>query len=73
MTIFIFLDNTRRQMILNEMTQNAGCVAHTGEKGKAYRVLVGKPGGKRPTERSRRRWKNNTKMNLCGAVWIIFV
>ena len=30
----------------------------------AYRVLVGKPGGKRPLERPRRGWEDNIKMNL---------
>jgi hypothetical protein len=29
-----------------------------------YRVLVGKPEGKRPLGRSRRRWENNIKMYL---------
>jgi hypothetical protein len=32
-----------------------------GEKRNAYRILVGKPEGKRPLERSRRRWDNNIK------------
>ena len=30
----------------------------------AYRVLVGKPEGKRPLRRPRRRWKDNIKMDL---------
>ena len=30
----------------------------------AYRVLVGRPEGKRPSGRSRRRWEDNIKMNL---------
>ena len=30
----------------------------------AYRVLVGKPWGKRPLGRSRRRWDDNIKMDL---------
>ena len=30
----------------------------------AYRVLVGKPEGKRPLGRPRRRWENNIKMDL---------
>jgi len=30
----------------------------------AYRVLVGKPEGKNPLGRTRRRWENNTKMDL---------
>jgi hypothetical protein len=29
-----------------------------------YRVLVGTPEGKRPLERPRRRWEDNTKMDL---------
>jgi hypothetical protein len=41
-----------------------------GEGRGVYRVLVGKPEGKRPLGRPRRRWKNNTKMDLqeveCG-------
>jgi hypothetical protein len=34
------------------------------EKTQAYRLLVGKPEGKRPSGRSRRRWKHNLVMNL---------
>jgi hypothetical protein len=37
----------------------AGYVARMGLKGKAYRVLVGQPEGKRPLGRPRRRWVNN--------------
>jgi len=32
--------------------------------GREYRVLVGKPEGKRPLGRPRRRWKDNIKMDL---------
>jgi hypothetical protein len=35
-----------------------------GEGRNVYRVLVGKPGGKGPLERPRRRWKNGIKMGL---------
>jgi hypothetical protein len=35
-----------------------------GEKGDAYRILVGKAEGKRPLGRPRRRWVDNIKMNL---------
>jgi hypothetical protein len=35
-----------------------------GEGRVVYRVLVGKPEGKRPLERSRRRWEDNIKMDL---------
>jgi hypothetical protein len=35
-----------------------------GEKRNVYRLLVGKPEGKRPLGRPRRRWKDNIKMNF---------
>jgi hypothetical protein len=35
-----------------------------GEKRNAYRLLVGKPDGKRPLGRPRRRWVDNIKMDL---------
>jgi hypothetical protein len=35
-----------------------------GEKRGVYRVLVGKPEGRRPLDRHRRRWENNIKMDL---------
>jgi hypothetical protein len=35
-----------------------------GEKRNVYRLLVGKPEGKRLLRRPRRRWINNIKMNL---------
>jgi hypothetical protein len=35
-----------------------------GKKGNVYRLLVGKPEGKRPLGRPRRRWLNNIKMEL---------
>ena len=46
-----------------------------GEGRGVYRVLVGKPEGKRPVGRLRRRWEDNIKMDLqevgCGGMgWI---
>jgi len=35
-----------------------------GERRGGYRVLVGKPEGKRSLERPRHRWDDNIKMNL---------
>jgi len=35
-----------------------------GENRGLYRILVGKPEGKRPLERPRRRWEDNIKMDL---------
>jgi hypothetical protein len=34
-----------------------------------YRVLVGKPEGKRPLERTRRRWEDTIKMDLQEVGW----
>jgi len=53
----------------------AGHVALTGEWRSEYRLLVGKPEGKRPLGRPRRRWEDNIKMDLqeveCGGMdWI---
>jgi hypothetical protein len=42
-----------------------------GEKRNVYRILVGKPEGKRPLGRPRRRWVDNVKMGLRDGVdWI---
>ena len=53
----------------------AGHVARTGERRGVYRVLVGKPEGKRPFGRPRRRWDDNIKMDLqevgCGGMDLI--
>ena len=42
----------------------AGHLARMDEKRGAYRVLVGKPEGKRPLGRPRRRWVDNIGMDL---------
>jgi len=52
-----------------------GHVARMGERRGVYRVLVGKPEGKRPLGRPRRRWEDNIKMDQevgCGGAmdWI---
>jgi hypothetical protein len=39
------------------------------EKGNAYRILVGKPEGKRPLGRGRPRWEDNIKMDLREIGW----
>jgi len=39
-------------------------VARRGENRGAYRVLVGKPEGKRPLGRHRHRWEDNIKIDL---------
>jgi hypothetical protein len=39
-------------------------VAHIGQRRGLYGLLVGRPEGKRPLERPRRRWENNSKMDI---------
>jgi hypothetical protein len=40
-----------------------------GEKRNAYRLFVGKPEGKRPLGRPRRRWMDNIRMDLVEVEW----
>jgi hypothetical protein len=47
----------------------AGHVARMREKRKAYRLMVGKPEGKRPLGRPRRRWMDNIRMDLVKVGW----
>jgi hypothetical protein len=53
----------------------AGHVAHMGDERGVYRVLVGKPEGKRPLGRPRRRWEDDSKMDVqevggCRGDWM---
>jgi hypothetical protein len=45
-----------------------------GAKRNAYRILMGKPEGKRPLGRPRRRWEDNIRMDLrevwTGLIWL---
>jgi hypothetical protein len=56
-------------MIKSRRMRWAGHVARMGEKRNAYRILVGKPEGKRPLGRPRRRWEDNIKMDLREIGW----
>jgi hypothetical protein len=40
-----------------------------GEKTGAYRILVGRPEGRRPLGRPRRRWEDNIEMDLREVGW----
>jgi len=50
----------------------AGHVARMGKRRGVCKVLVGKPEGKRPLGKPRRRWENNIKMDFqevgCGGM-----
>jgi hypothetical protein len=56
------------RVIKSRMTW-AGHVACMGEKRGAYRILVGRPEGRRPLGRPRRRWEDNIKMALQDVGW----
>ena len=63
------------RVIKSRRKRLTGHVARMGDGRGVYRVLVGKPGGKRPMSRPRRRWEVNIKMDLqevkCGYMeWI---
>jgi hypothetical protein len=52
------------RVIKSRRTRWAGQVARMGEKRGAYRILVGRPEGRRPLGRPRRRWEDNIKTDL---------
>jgi hypothetical protein len=52
------------RLIKSRRMRWAGHVARIGEGRGVYRVLVGRPEGKRPLGRPRRRWEDNIKMGL---------
>jgi hypothetical protein len=56
-------------MIKSRRIRLAGHVARVGEKRKTYRLLVGKPEGKRQLGRPRRRCVDNIKMDLLELGW----
>jgi hypothetical protein len=57
------------RMIKSRSMRWAGYAARIGENGNAYRILVGKPEGKIPLGRSRRRSVDNIKMDLAETGW----
>jgi hypothetical protein len=57
------------RMIKSRRMRWEGHVARMGEKRNAYRILVGKPEGRRPLGRPRRRGVDNIKMDLRETGW----
>jgi len=51
-------------VIKSRRMRREGHVARMGERRGVYRVWVGKPEGRRPLGRPRRRWENDIKMDL---------
>jgi len=52
------------RVIKSRIIRLAGYVARMGDRRGAYRSLVGRPEGRRPLGRHRRRWEYNIKVNL---------
>ena len=52
------------QLSFNYISDNKSYVVRMGEGRGVHRVLVGKPEGKRPLGKPRRRWKDNIRMDL---------
>jgi hypothetical protein len=64
------LYSPRNIRIINERRMRwAGHVARMGEKRNAHRLLVGKPEGRRPLGKPRRRWLDNIRMDLAEVGW----
>jgi hypothetical protein len=57
------------RIIKSRRNKWAAYAARMGENRNAYKLLVGKPEGKRPLGRPRRRWVDNIRMNLGEVEW----
>jgi hypothetical protein len=59
---------SQNRIIKSKRIRRAGHATRVWEKKNAYRILVGKPEGKRPLGRPRRSWEDDIKMDLRGTV-----
>jgi hypothetical protein len=57
------------RQIKSKIIRLAGHVARLVEERKVYRVLVGKPEGKKPLGRPRRRWEDGIRTDLMETGW----
>ena len=72
---YLYSSPNRLRVIKSKGMRWAGHVARMGDERGVYRVLVGKPGGRRSLVRPRRRWVDNVRMDLqevgCGYMYWI--
>jgi hypothetical protein len=54
---------------IKENEMGGACNTHESERRNAYEIFVGKPEGKRPLGRPRRRWEDNIRMDLRVIGW----
>jgi hypothetical protein len=67
--VYIYAMSVTIRQIKSRKMRWAGHVARIGRGRKVYRVLVGKPKGKRPLERPRCRWDDGIKRDLREIGW----
>jgi hypothetical protein len=65
----LYSSPSKIRIIKSRRMRWVGYVARMEEIRNAYRLLVGKPEGKRPLGRPRRRWVDNIKMDLGEVGW----
>jgi hypothetical protein len=66
---YLYASPDRNRQIKSRRMKWVGHVASMGEGRNVYRVLVGKPEGKRPLGRPRRGWEDGIKMDLREIGW----
>jgi hypothetical protein len=70
MNMYIYISDFQGSLYsFSNFMRWAGHAARMGERRNAYRILVGKPDGKRPLGRPRCRWVDNIKMDLKEVGW----
>jgi hypothetical protein len=57
------------RVIKSRRMRREGHVACMGEMGNAFNILIGKPEGKRPLGRTKRRWEYNNRLDLREVGW----
>jgi hypothetical protein len=65
----LYSSPTTIRVIKPRRMRRVGHVVGIGESRGAYRILVGRPEGRRPLGRPRRRWEDNTKTDLQEVGW----
>jgi hypothetical protein len=65
----LYLSSDIIRQIKSRRMRWAGHVARMGDERNVYRILVGKPEGKRPLGRLRHRWEDGIRMDLRETGW----
>jgi hypothetical protein len=66
---YLYTSSNIIRVIKSRRIRWEGHVACIGKRRGSYRILVGKPEGKRPLVRPKRRWKDNIKLVLQEVGW----